>query len=119
MNEKVKLTEDYVKNLLEKMPIEQRENYLIKCVVDAEENKVELIAEQHRLFDLAKEQEKELNELREFARIAVEKSVSILSTKYYTNVDDYNLGLNKDQELNKAEYDFVKKVVEKYGKKEN
>lgn len=96
---------------------------------DYEEDKKELIAEQHRLFDLAKEQENELKELREFARIVVEKSVDIDILKSYIHCDKlngkdfdynkyktYNYAIFSKQKLKQTEFDLIKKVVEKYGK---
>lgn len=86
-----------------------------------EEDKKELIAEQHRLFDLAKEQEEAL-------KIIVKKNVFIWGLLYRKyEIDDYkptyeyyknhygyfHSGYNP-QIMTQAEFDLVKKVVEKY-----
>ena len=57
---------------------------------DYEEDKKELIAEQHRLFYLAKEQENELKELKEFAKIVATKGVDSLQAKSCKDDYDYN-----------------------------
>lgn len=70
-----------------------------------EESKKELIAEQHRLFDLAKEQETELNELKEFVKVLCKMKIVDSNHKIYG--------------INETDIELIKKVVEKYGNKED
>ena len=89
------------------------EDYEIQNKILKEHEK-ELIAEQHRLFDLAKEQEEAL-------KIIVDKMIDMHDLMYVNFVKNYN---NKThycgvENLTEAEFDLVKKVVEKYGKKED
>ena len=99
-----------------------KDEYIAKLCNDRaelKEHEKELIAEQHRLFDIAKEQENELNELREFARIVSEKSVDMLILKQANKNIDYETSVfmpySLNRKLTQAEFDLVKKVVEKYG----
>lgn len=90
-----------------------------KELTELKEHEKELIAEQHRLFDLAKEQENELKELREFARIVLTKGIDAPLIKEYPNITYVDYNMKSRFELGtytKAEFDLVKKVVEKYGK---
>ena len=92
----------------------------IFCLVDTKENSFEVIDDYAiDTENIGNSKYQELDDLREFARIVVEKSVDIICLKYCTNVNDYNVGFDKDQELDKTEFDLVKKVVEKYENKEN
>lgn len=86
-----------------------------------EEDKAELIAGQHRLFDLAKKQETELNELRGFIKIILSKSYwsnRFVWIKECETCEEYNsIFVEKaNSRLNDTDFDLVKKVVEKYGK---
>ena len=74
---------------------------------ELKEHEKELIAEQHRLFDLAKEQENELNELKEFARLICS------GADIYAHCIDFEYTTFDYDDKN---FDLVKKVVEKYGK---
>lgn len=69
MNEKVKQTLKYVEELKlicrEKKGAVRRLNAIETELNNCEKEKKELVAEQHRLFDLAKEQESELEKLKE------------------------------------------------------
>ena len=76
----------------------------------AEENEKELIAEQHRLFDLAKEHEKELTELREFVRIMASRRLINPRLK-----DSAVMFYDVEKRHSETEFDLVKWVVEKYG----
>ena len=108
MNEKVKQAVENVKNIkVGTMVLNDLFGQDLKVIEtafnDYEEDKEELIAEQHRLFDLAKEQANELNELRDFAIFVIDYLTENRITLYIND---------KDKE------DLVKKVVEKYGEKE-
>lgn len=118
MNEKVKEALETLKQLdyyhlhseglkVIETALNKVEDYEIQNTIFKEHEK-ELIAEQHRLFDLAKEQEEAL-------KIIIEKSVDIFQIKYWLKAEDYNDGFSEDHQLTQAEFDLVKKVVEKYG----
>lgn len=97
--------------------IKGKDEYIAKLCNDRaelKEHEKELIAEQHRLFDLAKEQEIKLNKLEKFAKV-ISRSVEFNefgSTDAYYNTANV---INKDTIVNE-DVDLVKKVVEKYGK---
>ena len=94
--------------------IKGKDEYIAKLCNDRaelKEHEKELIAEQHRLFDLAKEQEEAL-------KIIVKKDVAVgMCELKEVGLKEYNdfIG-SKELELTQAEFDLVKKVVEKYGK---
>lgn len=94
--------------------IKGKDEYIAKLCNDRaelKEHEKELIAEQHRLFDLAKEQEEAL-------KIIVKKGVAVgMCELKEVGLKEYNdfIG-SKELELTQAEFDLVKKVVEKYGK---
>ena len=94
--------------------IKGKDEYIAKLCNDRaelKEHEKELIAEQHRLFDLAKEQEEAL-------KIIVKKGVAVgMRELKEVGLKEYNdfIG-SKELELTQAEFDLVKKVVEKYGK---
>lgn len=126
MNEKVKQAFQTIKDNLEEYEIAEddfnfRHIKTGKYICEEELSIVETALNQ------AKEQETELNELKdlqEFARIIVDKDVEmpVLMTLFRhkkLTLDNYNhncmgCGLEK-YELTQEEFDLVKKVVEKYG----
>lgn len=55
------------------------------------------------------------NELLKTFKIIVEKDVDITCIKYFKEVSDYNVGMDKEQRLTQQEFRLTKKVVEKYG----
>ena len=93
--------------------IKGKDEYIAKLCNDRaelKEHEKELIAEQHRLFDLAKEQEEAL-------KIIVKKGVAVgMCELKEVGLKEYNdfIG-SKELELTQAEFDLVNKVVEKYG----
>lgn len=101
--------------------LNKAEDYEIQNTIFKEPEK-ELIAEQHRLFDLAKEQENELKELKRFAEVVIKKQVRMHWLKgscleRYNRDIKYNFeDYASDYMLTQAEFELVKKVVEKYGK---
>lgn len=142
MNEKVKQALENVKNIKVgtmvlndlfgqdlKVIETALEHYEIQNTILKEHEK-ELIAEQHRLFDLAKEQENELKELKEFTRIVFNKNVFLWGMayrkneaknykptyEYYKNNCGYFHSGYKFELMTETEFELVKKVVEKYGK---
>lgn len=117
MNEKVKQALESLEKLIEDISIDSGYSYpalyadIRTALYDFEEDKKELIAEQHRLFDLAKEQEEAL-------KLIVKKGVVVgMCELKEVGLKEYNdfIG-SKELELTQAEFDLVKKVVEKYGK---
>ena len=102
--------------------IKGKDEYIAKLCCDRaelKEHEKELIAEQHRLFDLAKEQETELKELREFAKIVSDKRIDMsLFRDYDLDIYEYNNDYVEDEfTLTQKEFDLVKKVVEKVWQK--
>lgn len=81
--------------------IKGKDEYIAKLCNDRaelKEHEKELIAKQHRLFDLAKEQE---NELKEFVKVLCKMKIVDSNHKIY--------GINEN------DIALIKKVVEKYG----
>lgn len=94
--------------------IKGKDEYIAKLCCDRaelKEHEKELIAEQHRLFDLAKEQEEAL-------KIISKKKVNIYYASILNNRKDYNISVASD-DLTQTEFDLVKKAVDEYGKEEN
>lgn len=82
MNEKVKQALENVKNIkVGTMVLNDLFGEDLKifetALNDYEEHEKELIAEQHRLFDLAKEQEKELKELKEALNVREDSNINL------------------------------------------
>lgn len=78
-------------------------------LTESKEYEKELIAEQHRLFDLAKEQEEAL-------KIIVEKNVIILWVKLSNSVEQYNNSRSVEEyHLTPKEFGLLKKVMKDYG----
>ena len=110
--------------------IKGKDEYIAKLCNDRaelKEHEKDLIAEQHRLFDLAKEQENELNELREFAKSIFKYCLNyqeLLVNMLWGNDSDkerYNRFVRnhieeKAEDMTFNEWKTIKKVVEKYGK---
>ena len=116
--------------------IKGKDEYIAKLCCDRaelKEHEKELIAEQHRLFDLAKEQENELKDLREFSKIVVKKRVDVYSILMTVSCIEYNERISyyypsladkkylKKLLLTEEEWQFLKKLMrkEEYGKKED
>lgn len=126
MNEKVKQVLKDIQIFFKQAEIDKRydkqltdhflncHNIVENALKQAEENEKELIAEQHRLFDLAKEQENELNELKEFVKLVIGEFVDVDCAKDCDTYDEYVSCYGR--ELTEAHFNLVKKVVEKYGK---
>ena len=96
--------------------IKGKDEYIAKLCNDRaelKEHEKELIAEQHRLFDLAKEQENELDDLRKFAKLYIAEMVDVDCAKDCNTYDEYVSCYGR--ELNEAQFNLVKKMVEKYG----
>lgn len=117
MNEKVKQALDNIalgSNTLESQTKQFQEDYnlVVNALSEYEEEKKELIAKQHRLFDLTKEQEEAL-------KIIIEKRVDMsLFRDYDLDIYSYNTDYVEDEfRLTQREFDLVKKVVENYGTK--
>lgn len=101
--------------------IKGKDEYIAKLCNDRaelKEHENELITEQHRLFDLAKEQE-------EVLKIVIAKVVDMSFLNICDNEKQYNakvrikLDFNNYDEymLTQTEFDLIKKVVEKYGER--
>lgn len=114
MNEQVKQALENIKHYDSRVGLHEEDyNLIVDALNDYEEDKKELIAEQHRLFELAKEQENELKELKEFVK-------TIIS---HTNINRLTLiGENEitisyfSEKWHTKDFDLIKKVVERYGK---
>ena len=110
MNEKVKQALkdiSYVSGISVKSVCRESYETLENFINEAEEHEKELIAEQQRLFDLAKEQEEALEIIARHTKI----------TKHIAMAEDiYIIDIHLNELSNRAEFDLVKKVVEKYGK---
>lgn len=118
MNEKAKQVLENIKNIkVGSMVLNDLFGGDLKIIEtalnDYEEEKKELVAEQHRLFDLAKEQENELKELKEFVKIVATK----VQAKGFKN--DYWIDIGENNSLSKNEFELVRNVVDNYGKKED
>lgn len=95
--------------------IKGKDEYIAKLCNDRaelKEHEKELIAKQHRLFDIAKEQEEALN-------IIAEKRVDVSDLIHSADAKEYNDCRDRFWWLTQQEFDLVKRVVEKYGKKED
>jgi len=96
----------------------------IFCLVDTKDNKFEVIDNYHiDTENITKTKCQEINDLREFAKIVATKGVAIgfiqlLEKENAGGVNKYNdyIGGDKNFYLTEAQFNFVKKVVEKYGK---
>jgi hypothetical protein len=66
----------------------------------------ELIEEQHRLFDLCKEQEKAL-------KIICGKIIAITSDDFF----DETIGFRTNKVLEEGEFEIIKRAVQDYGEK--
>lgn len=78
------------------------------------EDKKMIVKEYNRLFDLCKEQNEAL-------KIIVGKKVNIYAIMQSCSHDDYHWYMDSYESdfINEEEYNLVKKVVEKYGEKED
>ena len=97
--------------------IKGKDEYIAKLCNDRaelKEHEKELIAEQHRLFDLAKEQENELKELREFAKLVSRRTEHYFQEFVTRNIDQYVISETYFVKGEDKEFDLVKKVVSKY-----
>lgn len=75
-----------------------------------------------KTIDNYEEEKIELNELKEFMRIVLSKGIDAPLIKEHPNITyvDYNMKSRFALgNYTKAEFDLIKKVVEKYGKKED
>lgn len=100
MNEKVKQALEIAETLCELTPTKQEKDLIVSALKKAEEN------------------ENELKELKEFARIVLSKGIDAPLIKEYPNITyvDYNMKSRFALgNYTKAEFDLVKKVVENYG----
>ena len=112
MNEETKKALGHLKNLNQGLKVSQIYYEAVSTIENAlndyeiqnkilKENNKELIKEQNRLFDIAKEQENELNDLREFVKVLCKMKIVDTNHKIY--------GINEN------DIALIKKVVEKYG----
>lgn len=99
--------------------IKGKDEYIAKLcndIAELKEHEKELIAEQHRLFDLAKEQENELKELKEFAKLVSRRTEHYFQEFATRNINQYVIKETYFVKGTDKEFDLVKEVVEKYGK---